>query len=40
MEFDVDAALDVIADHFGSRDWVYNCIVRQAPEAKQIAAAE
>ena len=31
---------DKFADHFGSRDWEYNCVVRQAPEAKQIAAAE
>jgi len=38
-EFDVDAALDVIADHFGSREWVYNFTVRQAPASKQVAAA-
>ena len=39
-EFDVDDALDVIAEHFGSRNWVYNCVIRQAPDATQIAAAE
>ncbi len=39
-EFDVDTALDVIAEHFGSRNWTYNCVVRQAPASSQIAAAE
>ena len=40
MEFDVETALDVIAEHFGSRNWTYNCVVRQAPGSSQIAAAE
>jgi len=39
-DFDIDEALDVIAEHFGSREWVYNCIVRQAPSVPQVAAAE
>lgn len=39
-EFDVDLALDVIAEHFGSRDWVYNFQTRQAPARAQVAAAE
>lgn len=39
-EFDVNVALDVIAGHFGSRDWVYNVVVRQAPRAIRSVAAE
>jgi len=36
--FDVEAALDVIAEYFGSRDWVYNVQTRQAPARVQMAA--
>lgn len=39
-EFDVEVALDVIAAHFGSRNWIYNTTVRQAPSVLQVAAAE